>query len=170
MHMKGEAVSDQGHADHQQEARGKHGDRWISVDETGQRIGGEQHHCDGNDDRNHHDRQMLGHADRGDDAVDGEHQVEQQDLPDGGCEADRYGGTVGTFMIQFGIDIVMDLPGGFPDQEQPAGYQDQVTPRKVVAKSREQGFCQLDNEGNGAEQPGRRNSARPMPVRRPLER
>ena len=39
--------------------------------------------------RRHHDRQFVGHADRGQDRIDREHHVEQQDLHDRGGEAER---------------------------------------------------------------------------------
>ena len=39
---------------------------------------------DRGDHRDEHDRHVLGHADRRDDAVDREHNVEQQDLADRG--------------------------------------------------------------------------------------
>src|SRR3712207_8249393 len=37
----------------------------------------------------HHDRDMLGHADRGEDRIDREDDVQHQDLDDRGAESDR---------------------------------------------------------------------------------
>src|SRR3546814_7795193 len=49
-------LGDQNCADHQQESKGQHHHRGISVNEPGQRIGRQQHHADRYDDRDHHHR------------------------------------------------------------------------------------------------------------------
>src|SRR3546814_10199423 len=50
------SIGDQNCADHQQESKGQHHHRGISVNEPGQRIGRQQHHADRYDDRDHHHR------------------------------------------------------------------------------------------------------------------
>ena len=50
---------------------------------------GDQHDGDRDDHGDDHDRQMRRHADGGDDAVDREDEIEQQDLADRGGEAGR---------------------------------------------------------------------------------
>ena len=49
-------------------------------------------------------------------------------------------------------DIVVDLVGRLPDQEQAARDQDQVAPREAVIEQREQRRRELDDEGDAAEQ------------------
>jgi hypothetical protein len=52
------------------------------VKEIGKRVGGKQHYRYGNQDGDHHDRNMIGHANGGNDAVDREHGIEQENLAD----------------------------------------------------------------------------------------
>ena len=74
------------------------------------------------------------HADRGDDAVDGEYEVEHEDLADARPRIPSCGFAV---LEQVGagirVDAMVDLLGRLPDQEQAAGDQDQVAPREAVA-------------------------------------
>ena len=42
--------------------------------------GRHQHHENGNHNCDGHDRDVVGHSNRGNDAVDGEHQIEDYDL------------------------------------------------------------------------------------------
>ncbi|RYF34632.1 MAG: DUF1810 family protein [Comamonadaceae bacterium] len=79
-HMHAEAVGDEHGADHQEKAQRQHHHGRIAVDEVGQRFGRQEHDRDGHDDRDHHHRQVVGHADGRQDGVDREHHVEQHDL------------------------------------------------------------------------------------------
>ena len=53
--VRAEAVRDQDHADHQQEAQGQHDQAGIVVDEVGQGIGGDQHNAHRDYDGGDHD-------------------------------------------------------------------------------------------------------------------
>ena len=99
-----------------------------------------------------HDRDVLGHADRRDDAVDGKHQVQEQDLDDGGRESDLGLRRLEHVRPGIGIDVVMDFLGGLPDQEQAARDQDQVAPREAVIEDGEHRIGQAYDDGDGAEQ------------------
>ena len=79
---------DQRHADHQQETQGQHDHGGVLVDEVRHRVRRQHHHCDRDDHSRDHDRHVVGHADSRDDGVDRKDQVQQQDLEDGGREAD----------------------------------------------------------------------------------
>jgi hypothetical protein len=50
-----------------------------------------------------------------------------------------------------GIDVVVDLLGGLPDEKQPAADQDEVAPGKAVSEDGEDRIRQMDDEGHGAE-------------------
>ena len=50
------------------------------------------------------------------------------------------------------IDAFMNFLGGFPDQKQATGDQDQVPPRKGMVKGGEQRLGQLDDIGDRPEQ------------------
>ena len=78
--MAAEAVGDQDHADHQQESQCQHDDRRIGADKTGDRTGGGKHDANRDNNGSDHDRQMICHADCGQDAVDGKHQIQQHNL------------------------------------------------------------------------------------------
>jgi hypothetical protein len=151
--VRAEALGDQRHPDHQQEAQRQHHDGGVGVDEVRERGGGEQHHGHGDQDRDHHDRDVLRHADRGDDAVDREHQVQHQDLADRGRHA-HAGRLAGLEHVRagLGVDVVVDLLGGLPDQEQAAGDQDQVAPGEAVAERGEDRLGEPHDDRDGPQQ------------------
>ncbi len=83
--------------------------------------GGEHHHDDGDDDGDDHDRHVVGHAHGRDDAVHREHDVEDDDLPDGRREAGAFDLGLEQVRSRGGIHVVVDLLGRLPDQERAAG-------------------------------------------------
>src|SRR5690606_15347510 len=156
-----EAVCDQHGADHQQEAQGQHDHGRVLVDEVGQRIGGQQHDGHGGYDGHHHDGHVFGHADGGQDRIDREDQVQQDDLEDG--RADVVEDDVLLVLLQQivrrgGVDRVVDLLRGLPQQEQAAGDQDQVAPGEggveglAVEAQVEHGLSQADDPADGGQQ------------------
>uniref|UniRef100_A0A0N4ZGU8 LigA n=1 Tax=Parastrongyloides trichosuri TaxID=131310 RepID=A0A0N4ZGU8_PARTI len=160
-HMDAEAVGDQHRADHQQEAQGQHDHSRVLVDEVGQRIGRQQHHGHGGDDGHHHDRHVLGHAHGRQDGVDREDQVQNDDLEDG-C-ADVIDDDVLLVLLQQvvrrgGVDGVVDLLGGLPQQEETACDQDKVAPGEggveglAVEAQVEHGLGQADDPADGGQQ------------------
>ncbi len=78
--MEPETIRDERHPDHQEKAQSQHDYGRIRVNEARQRAGREHHDQHRDDDGDHHDRYVIGHADRGNDAVDREYEVEGQYL------------------------------------------------------------------------------------------
>ncbi|MNT24953.1 hypothetical protein D3C72_1604540 [compost metagenome] len=159
--MDAEAVGDQHCADHQQEAQGQHDDGRVLVDEVSQGVRGQQHDDDGDDHGHHHDRHVIGHADRRQDGVDREDQVQQDDLDDG--RTDVVDDDVLLVLLQHvvrrgDVDGVVDFLGGFPHQEQTAGDQDQVAPAEggiealAMDAQVEDGRRQADDPADGGQQ------------------
>ena len=74
-----EALGTKGHSDHQKEAQRQHHNARMGIDEVGEWGRREQHHRHGDKDRDHHDRNMIGNANGGNDAVDREYSVQQED-------------------------------------------------------------------------------------------
>jgi hypothetical protein len=73
-----EAVRDQCHTDQDQKGERQHlGGRMLS-DEMRDRTGGSIHNDHGHHDGGNHDLDVLGHADGGDDRIQGKHQVDQR--------------------------------------------------------------------------------------------
>ncbi len=128
-HMHSEPVGHQRHADHQKERQGQHLCGRMARDEAGNRVRGEIHQRHGDDDGGDHDFEMLGHADGGDDRVDGKNHVEQNDLHDHRTEGAR-GVLPGLFLVGRFFDGVMDLDGRLVDKKGAAGHQDDVRARK----------------------------------------
>ena len=94
---------------------------------------------------------IVDHADSGDDAVEGEDQVEDQDLADGA----RHGGfddPVDGLVLLVRRHLVVNLARRLVDQEEAAGDQDQVAPRDAMAQHREQRRGELHDVGDTAQQ------------------
>ena len=151
-HVEAEAVGDERHADHQQEAERQHHDGRVLLDEVRERRRGHQHHRDRHDHRDVHDRELVGHAHGGDDRVDREDEVEDQDLEDRAAEGQVQRLAHHLVLVVRGIDRVVDLLGRLPDQEEAARDQDQVAPGEAVPEGGEDGLGQADDEGDGREQ------------------
>jgi len=135
--MHAEAIGDQHSADHQQKAQRQHHDGRVPGDEIGERIGGQHHRAHGDQHGNDHDRKIIGHAHGGQDRIEREDHVEQDDLHDRAAEGQRrHALLVQHIVAACGIDIMMDFLGRLPDQEQPARDQDQVAPGKFGFKGR----------------------------------
>ena len=151
--MIAEAVGDQHHADHQEEAERQHDDAGVLVDEVGQRVGGQQHDGHGDQNGDDHDRQVLGHADGRQDRVDREDDVQQDDLEDGRAGVgDDHVLLVHDVVAGRGIDRVVDFLGRLPDQEQTTRDQDQVLPREFIAHDGEDRLHQTDQPGDDRQQ------------------
>ena len=77
-----QAVSEQHHADEQQERQREHLDRGMTMHERAQGAGGHEHHAHGDHDRGHHHHRVLRHPDGGNDRIERKDDVEQRDLYD----------------------------------------------------------------------------------------
>ena len=91
---------------------------------------GEHHHeRDGDDHRRDHDRDLVDHADRGDDRVEREDDVEQHDLHD--HRRNDAALTAAEACALLALELVVDLVGALADQEQAARDQDEVAARDL---------------------------------------
>ena len=122
--MLTEALSHEGDADEDEEAQGEHFDRGVAVDEIADGSGKGEHDAKRDDDGSDHDPELFDHADGGDDRVEGEHDIEQEDLEDDSVEGDGFAGGVGLAVCAF--ELVVDFGHAFADQEKSAEEQDEV--------------------------------------------
>src|SRR6185436_15669921 len=78
--MKPDAIGDQVHADQQQETQGQHSDRRVTFDKTAN-LAGENHHDPHRDnDGGDHDADLIHHSNGRNDRIQGENDVEENDL------------------------------------------------------------------------------------------
>ena len=134
--MDVDAFADQHHADQHDEGQCQHADGRVVVDEVADRIRGEDHHHDREDDRGDHDRNAAHHADRGDDRVERKHDVDDRDLDDD--EHEFRGRRVLLRLARLGEDRVADLHRALDQQEHAAADHDQVAQRDDLAERGEQ--------------------------------
>ena len=80
--MEVEAVGEQRGADQQEKRERQHLGGRVRLDETADRPGGGKHHDHGDDHGRDHDFELVGEADRGDDGIDGEDEVDHRELDD----------------------------------------------------------------------------------------
>ena len=80
--MEAETLHDQTETDHHQEAKTQDDNGGVFVDKIHQRLGSKHHYADGDNDSNHHDRQMLNHAHSRDDTIQREHGIKHDNLND----------------------------------------------------------------------------------------
>ncbi len=118
-----EAFGQEHNADENQKTEREHFDRRMFFNESADRIDKGQHDQHGQDDGEHHDGQMIGHAHGGDDGVERKNDVEQYDLNHHGLEA---GGDGGGFFPVSTFQFFVNFFDGFPNQEKPAGGEDQL--------------------------------------------
>ncbi len=91
---------------------------------------------------------MLGHADRGDDRIDGEDEIDDGDLQNGG---DHRVGDRCLPALLLAFDVLMHLARALDQEEQAAGDEDEVAPRKIVTGEAEEGRRQMNDIGNAAQ-------------------
>ena len=88
------------------------------------------------------------HADRRDDTVDREHEIEEHDLTNRGRESPGLWGLCVSLFIR--IDCVVDFARRLENEEQPAGDQNKVAPGKILAQNREQRRGEMDDVGRAS--------------------
>jgi hypothetical protein len=148
-HVVAEGVGHQHHADHQQERQRQHLDGGVARDELADRAGGDHHQAHRGDHRGHHHRQVVHHADGGDDGVEREHDVDHDDLRDHRAEGGLDG--AGGFAL-FAFHQLVHLLGALPDQEQAAAEQDQVAAGEAVAEHGDHRFGHAGHPRQGRQQ------------------
>jgi hypothetical protein len=108
---------------------------WSSADGPGR----EHHDADGDDDRNDHDSDMVGQADRRDHRIQREHNVDEPNLDDRANEA-RVLDLVA--LASRSLETMVNLERRFREQEQAAADQNQVAARDVDVEHAEQRLLQ----------------------------
>src|SRR5688572_30618411 len=83
-HVLPEALRHEHDADEQEEGERQDLHARMALDEAGHRPHREEHHHHRDDHGHHHDGHVIGHADGGDDGVEREDDVEEQDLHEHG--------------------------------------------------------------------------------------
>jgi hypothetical protein len=130
--MEFESIRDQRDADQHQKRQRQHFGRRVLGDEMRDRSGCHIHHDDRDHDGCDHDLDVLRHADRGDDRVDREHQIDRHDLQHdhGEGRINLGGGRLGFVGLHLGVDLVRRLG----DQKQSTGDQDHVVPGEITSE------------------------------------
>lgn len=145
-----QAVHEQAQADHHQKAQAEDDDRGVTLHKAGQRRGGHDHDQHGRDDGQHHHRDMVHHAHRGDDGIQREHGIQHHDLDDDLPEA-RACGRRGIFG-HAAFQAFVQFHGPLEQQKDAAAHEDEVPPGKSLAEDRDQGLGQTDDPGDGGKQ------------------
>ena len=109
-------------------------------------------------------RTVVDHADRGDDRVEREHDVDQHDLQDHRGEGALHRGWLASPSSP--SSELVDLVGRLPDQEQAAQDQDQVAPGDLLASTVNRGATSPTIQASTSSSPMRMNIAMNRPMRR----
>src|SRR5437773_720866 len=110
-------------ADEQQKTQGKHFQRRMFLDKIADAPGEDEHEHQRDDDRGNHYPELTRHADRRDDRVERENDVEQQDLNDHAGKIGRQPAGDGAVLA---LKFFVNLPRAFPEQKQPAAKKNQI--------------------------------------------
>src|SRR5690606_31947693 len=137
-------------ADHEQEAQTQDHDGGVGVHEARERLGGEQHHPDGDDHGGHHHFEVVDHAHRGNHRIEREHGVEHHDLGDDDAKTGVGGRLQRSVTLSF--NAFVHFHGALEDQEKSAEYQDEVAPREPTASDMEERRGQVEHPCYGREQ------------------
>ena len=97
----------------------------MTIDKLTDGFCGKHHYTDGDNDCQHHDRHVFGHADGGNDRIQRKNDVDHRDLSEHCCIAAHRFRLVA--LLKLGtLHVFPDLLGAFVKQEQTAAKQDQV--------------------------------------------
>ena len=147
--MVTETFEHQRQADDQQERQGQHLDRRMRGHEFADVAGKEHHQAHRGDDRGDHDRDFIHHADGGNDRVEREHQIDDDDLEDDGGKGSLDGLH---FLAFFTLEQLVNFLSALPQKEDTATEQNQITGRNRLAKNRGQRLGRTDNPGEHQQQ------------------
>ncbi|MCY1461187.1 hypothetical protein D9M71_788160 [compost metagenome] len=118
----------------------------MIVDETGQRLAGNDHDADGEDHGDHHDRQFFDHTHGGDDRVQGEHRIKHHDLRD---DRPERGVTHAAGVLRnVAFQALVQCHGRLEQQEHTTEQHDQVATREALVEHLEQRLGQGYQPGN----------------------
>src|SRR5436190_8957010 len=117
-HFNVESLGDEHHADHQEKRERQHFDGRMPRDEMMDPARHRHHEDHGQHDRHRHDADVLYHADGGDDRVEREHDVDDDDLHQDRAKARLDGSALG---VRVGFELLVKFADGLVDQEEAAG-------------------------------------------------
>jgi hypothetical protein len=151
-----EAAGHQRHPDQKQERQRQHLGGGVVGDEPRHRPRRRIHDGDRDQHRGDHDADIPHHADGGDDGIDGEHEIDGDELGDDEAHRSRCRrrGLFRRRVLIGDVDLRMHLVGRLGDEEETPRDQDQVVPGKWIAPHREHGGGQAqqrrkrEQEGN----------------------
>ena len=144
-----ESLGDQIDANEHQERQRQHLDGGMAVHKGADRAGGEEHHQHGNDHCRDHDRDLIDHADCGNDGVERKDKVQQQNLRNNGGER---GANSGFGMSCRTFEFLVDLVRRLAHEEEPARDENQIAPRKTAPEDGEQLTREARHPGQRKEQ------------------
>ena len=98
----------------------------MRIDEVADRLRGEHHDADGDDDREHHHRDVVDHAHRRDHGIERKHDVDDRDLDQRADETGLDAMLRHAPSASAPSSALMDLEHRLGEQEKPATEQDQV--------------------------------------------
>ena len=124
--MEAKTFHHQTETDHHQEAQTQDDNGGVPVDKIHQRLRSKHHHADGDNDGNHHDRQVLNHTHSRDDAIQREHGIQHDNLND---HLPEYGvHDLGVFRFMPPFQTLVKFHRTLGKEEQAANQHDDVTP------------------------------------------
>ena len=124
-HVLVHALEENGHADRDEERQCENFQRGAPDNEIPDRFGVGENDGEGRDDSESNDEEIRREAHGGDDRIERENHVEEHDLEDGRAERIGY---VAAGMLVLQLDHVVDFLHRFPEQEQPAGDENDIAP------------------------------------------
>ncbi len=122
----------------------------MVVHEVADRLGRDHHHADGDEHRGDHHRDLVDHPDRGDNRVEAEDRVEQDDLHDDRPE--RCGAGSCRRVALLALELLVDFEGRLADEEQSAEQEDEITPADFLPDDLEERVRQADHPAQAEEQ------------------
>ncbi len=122
----------QGETDQGEEGEGQHLDGGVVINEIADRLGGKHHDEDGDHDGQHHDRDVISHADGGDHRIQTKDDVENGDLDQGADKTGR--GGAHPFRLGCPLKGGVDLQHALADEEQAPQQQDEIAARDGLAQ------------------------------------
>ena len=136
----------QAKTDHQQEAQTENDDGRMAVNKAGQGFAGHQHQANGNHHCNHHDRQVVNHADGGDHRVEREDGIQHHDLRHNPPESRAF--ALGRIIAIFPFQPLVEFNGGFEEEEQAARQHYEIAGAKAQIAPGDEWFGQRDQPGD----------------------
>ncbi len=134
--METKPFGHQTETNHQQEAQTQNNNSWMAVNKARQRLAGQQHQADGNNDCRHHHRQVIDHANSGNDGIQREDGVQHHDLCDHPPELSAF--TLGGVIAVFPFQPFVELHSGFKQQEETTEQHDQIAGAEAEIANAEQ--------------------------------